>query len=339
MKAWIKGVLCFSVLATTVLSRAHGVTEDMAKTARTFLDALPEERREKAMFDFKSDERLNWHFVPRARKGLSIKEMSGSERALAHALLSSGMSHRGYFKAVTIMSLEQILQDLEKGRGPNRDPEQYFFSIFGKPDSHGVWAWRVEGHHLSLNFTVSGHAVSATPSFMGSNPGEVRQGPRKGLRVLGAEENLGRELVKSLNAEQRKKAIFTDKAPSDIITGADRKARVLEPKGIQLKALNDEQKRLLFAVIQEYIFRAHPEVAEQEMEEIKSADGAQIHFAWAGSIEPGQGHYYRVQGPEFLLEYDNTQNNANHVHAVWRDLKNDFGEDLLRQHYEESHSK
>jgi hypothetical protein len=340
MKAWIKGVLYCSVLtAATLWTRAHGVTEDMAKAAQNFLSALPEEKRAKASFEMKSDERLYWHFIPKSRNGLAIKEMSGGERALAHALLSSGMSHRGYFKAATIMSLEQILKEMEQGRGPNRDPEQYFFSIFGKPDSHGAWAWRVEGHHLALNFTVTGHDVSATPSFMGTNPGEVREGPRKGLRVLGTEEDVARDLVRSLNEQQRKTAVYTNTAPSDIITAADRKARALDPKGIALKALNDDQKQMLFAVIEEYVTRAHPDVAEKKMQEIKAVDAGQIYFAWAGSLEPKQGHYYRVQGPEFLLEYDNTQNNANHVHAVWRDLKNDFGEDLLRKHYDESHTK
>jgi hypothetical protein len=339
MKAWIKGVLCISVLATAVLNRGHGVTEEMMTAAQNFLNALPEEKRATASFDFKNEERVNWHFIPKARKGLAIKEMSGAERTLAHALLSSGMSHRGYFKAATIMSLEQILRDMEQGRGPARDPEQYFFSVFGKPESHGNWGWRVEGHHLSLNFTIAGHDVSATPSFMGTNPGEVREGNRKGLRVLGAEEDLARNLVKALNDEQRKTAIYTNKAPADIITSADRKARVLEPKGIALQALNDDQKKLLFSLIEEYIYRARPEVASQKMQEVRSADPAGIHFAWAGSTEPKQGHYYRIQGPDFLLEYDNTQNNANHVHAVWRDLKNDFGDDILRQHYDEAHSK
>ena len=337
MKTWTRTLLCCSLLASLVLTRAHGVGDEMAAAAQNFLNALPDEKRAKASFDFKDEERFNWHFVPRARKGLALKEMSGAERALAHALLASGLSHRGYFKATTIISLEQILREIEQGRGPERDAEQYYFSIFGKPESHGRWAWRVEGHHLSLNFTISGHSVSATPSFLGTNPAEVREGPRKGLRVLAAEEDLARELVKSLNEQQRKVAIYTNTAPADIITGADRKARVLEPKGITLGALDGQQKRLLLALIEEYIYRARPEVAEKEMEEIKSADPSMIHFAWAGSTEPRQGHYYRVQGPTFLLEYDNTQNNANHVHAVWRDLKNDFGEDILRRHYEESH--
>lgn len=339
MKPWIKTALSICLLASAVLTRGHGVTEEMATAARNFLSALPEEKKAKASFQMDNDERFNFHFIPRTRKGLPLKEMSGDERALAHALLSTGLSHRGYFKAATIMSLEQILREIEQGKGPVRDPEQYFFSVFGTPEDHGKWAWRVEGHHLSLNFTVSGDEVSATPSFFGTNPGEVRAGQRKGVRVLSREEDLARELVTSLSEDQRKTAIYDAKAPADIITAADRKARVLDPKGIALGALNDKQKQNLFALIEEYIFRARPEVASKEMAEIKAASPSEIHFAWAGSIEPKQPHYYRVQGPGFLLEYDNTQNNANHVHAVWRDLKNDFGDDILRRHYDESHSK
>ena len=325
-------------LAVAVETYGHGVSEDMAQAAKAFLAALPEEKRAKAVFELKNEERFNWHFVPKERKGLSIKEMAPHQRALAHALLSSGMSHRGYFKANAIMSLEQILHDMEN-KNPRRDPEGYFVSIFGKPESHGNWAWRFEGHHLALNFTVAGHDVAVTPSFMGTNPGEVREGPQKGLRVLGREEDIARALVKSLNAEQKKVAIFTDKAPADIITGADRKARVLEPKGISKAKLTENQKEILTALIEEYLYRTRPEVAEAEMKEIDAAGAEQIFFAWGGSTEPREGHYYRVQGPTFLLEYDNTQNNANHVHAVWRDLKNDFGEDILRKHYDESHSK
>lgn len=338
MKALLKGVVLLSLCAGVLQIRAHDpVAEHMALTANNFLAALSEEQRAKATFDFKDEERVNWHFVPRSRKGLSIKEMRGDQRALAHALLNSGLSHKGYFKATTIMSLEQILHEMEQGRGNVRDPELYFVSVFGKPDGHGTWGWRVEGHHLSLNFTLADGHVSATPSFMGTNPAEVRQGPRKGLRVLALEEDLARKLVQSLSGEQKRSAIYADKAPSDIITGADRKAKVLEPKGVTLKSLNKSQQELLRALIREYIYWARGELADQEYAEIEEADPAQIHFAWAGSTEPNQGHYYRVQGPTFLLEYDNTQNNANHVHAVWRDLKNDFGDDILREHYDESH--
>jgi hypothetical protein len=329
-------VCCALVLRISL--EAHGVGEEMAAAAQNFLAALSEEQRAKATFEMTNDERMNWHFIPRERKGLPIKEMTGEQRALANALLSSGLSHRGYFKANTIMSLEQILRDMEKGKGPLRDPERYFFSIFGKPEAHGSWAWRVEGHHLALNFTVSGSEAAVTPNFMGTNPAEVREGPRKGLRVLGVEEELARTLVKSLDDSQKKIAIYTNKAPSEIITGADRKAHLLDPKGIQMTKLNKDQKEQLLSVIKEYIYRARPELADKEFAEIeKSAD--QIYFAWAGSVERGDPHYYRVQGPAFLLEYDNTQNNANHVHAVYRNLKNDFGEDLLRNHYDESHKK
>jgi hypothetical protein len=333
----LAGVLL--AFAAVVSSRAHGVSEDMADAAKAFLAALDNEQRAKAVFEWKDEERFNWHFVPKARKGISFKDMQPHQQALAHGLLSSGLSHRGHFKAAAIMSLEELLKEMEKGRGPTRDPEAYFISIFGTPESHGNWAWRFEGHHLALNFTVAGHEVAVTPSFMGSNPGEVREGPRKGLRILGREEDIARELVKSLSEEQKKTAILAEKAPSDIITGADRKARVLEPKGISKAKLNAKQKELLTSLIEEYLFRARPEVAAAEMKEVETAGDEQIWFAWAGSTQPREGHYYRVQGPTFLLEYDNTQNNANHVHAVWRDLKNDFGEDILRQHYDESHSK
>jgi hypothetical protein len=328
-------LLCGAAVAT----RAHGVGDEMAEAAQAFLAALPEEKRAKAVFEFKDDERLNWHFIPKTRKGLPLKEMESHQQALAHALLSSGMSHRGYFKANAIISLEQLLREIEKGSGPSRDSAMYFVSIFGTPKSHGNWAWRFEGHHLALNFTIAGDDVAVTPSFMGTNPGEVREGPRKGLRILGSEEDLARELVKSLNADLQKVAIYTNKAPSDIITAADRKARVLEPKGIAKAKLNKEQQALLDSVIREYLYRARPEVADKEWKEVEDAGAEQIYFAWGGSTEPKQGHYYRVQGPTFLLEYDNTQGNANHVHAVWRDLKNDFGEDILRKHYDESHSK
>lgn len=339
MQSWIiRGAVCLA-LAAAFLARAHGPGEDMAEAARNFLAALPEAARQKAVFELKDEERQNWRFTPRPRKGLPIKEMSGDQRALALALLNSGLSHRGYFKAMTIMSLEQILQEIEQGRGPVRDSELYFVSIFGRPESHGHWGWRVEGHHLALNFTIAGDAVAVTPSMFGSNPGEVREGPRQGLRTLGREEDLGRALVRSLTEAQRKVAIYTNTAPADIITGEERRARVLEPKGVVMSDLNASQKEMLWDLIEEYVGRAHPGVAEVERARLEAAGESKIYFAWAGSLEPRQGHYYRIQAPDFLLEYDNTQNNANHVHAVWRDLKNDFGEDLLRKHYEESHAK
>ena len=234
------------------------------------------------------------------------------------------------------MSLEQILHELEAGKGPRRDPELYYVSIFGKPGPTETWGWRVEGHHLSINFTVvKGEHVSATPSFLGSNPAEVREGPRKGLQVLAEEENLGRQLVKSLDAGQRKSVLLKAEAPRDIITGNERKAKPLELAGLSAAKMTRQQSDLLLTLIREYVYRHRPDVAKLDLDKIQKAGTEKIYFAWAGGLERGDGHYYRVQGPTFLLEYDNTQNNANHIHAVWRDFENDFGEDLLRKHYDQ----
>ncbi len=316
-----------------VLSSAgHTPAEEMADAANNFLAALSSEQRSKAVYEMGDEERYNWAFVPKARKGLPVKEMTPAQRNLAHAMLSTGMSQRGYVKAATIMSLEQILYDIEKQKGPVRDSELYFFTVFGMPGK-GAWGWRVEGHHISLNFAIDGGRVaSLTPSFMGSNPGEVKEGARKGLRVLEAEEELARKLVKSLDDGQRKTAVIATDAPKEIITSNQRSAKRLEPAGIAVASLTDSQKDMLRSVVREYVLRFRTDVAEPELERMLKA--GEIYFAWAGGLESGQPHYYRVQGPEFLLEYDNTQNNANHVHTVWRDLKHDFGGDELRAHYE-----
>jgi hypothetical protein len=326
----------FSVACHPARAQAPGAA--IAEAANNLLVTLTPEQRTKAVYELKSDERVNWHFIPKERNGLTFADMTPAQRHLAHALLATTLSHRGYFKATTIMSLEQVLKDIEK-TGPRRDAEMYYFSIFGTP-GQDVWGWRAEGHHLSLNFLVRGDTVLATPSFLGSNPAEVRTGPRQGLRVLAKEEDLGRELVKSLDDAQRQVAIFAEKAPSDIITSNARKAKRLEPEGLSVAKMNEQQRKLLRALVDEYIARNRAEVAKADWAKINKAGWEKVSFAWAGGLERGQGHYYRVQGPTFLLEYDNTQNNANHVHAVWRDFENDFGEDLLRRHYEQTpHSR
>ena len=317
-------------------ARAHLAGEEMADAANHFLDALTPEQKIKAVFDLKDAERYDWNFVPLIRKGLTFKEMTPGQHLLGQALLSSALSQRGYMKAVTIMSLDDILKEMEHGTGPVRDPELYYVSIFGKPDANGTWAWRVEGHHLSLNFViVGGTNITVTPSFFGSNPAEVRTGPRTGLSVLGSEENLGRQLVKSLNDEQKKIAIYTNTAPREIITGNQRKANFLVPTGLAASKMDKAQQALLQQIIEEYVRRYRPELADADLQKIEKGGWEKISFAWAGGVEPGQGHYYRVQGPTFLMEFDNTQNDANHIHTVWRDLENDFGEDLLRAHYDQ----
>jgi hypothetical protein len=317
---------------------AHVAVDEMASAAGAFVASLKPEQAEKGTFKLKDDERENWHFIPKARKGLPIKEMTPEQRQLATKLLRSGLSDAGHRKATTIMNLETILKELE---GPNsrmvRDPELYYVSVFGKPDPKGTWGWRVEGHHMSVNFTiVKGEYVAGTPSFFGSNPAEVKEGPRKGLRALADEEDMGRQVVKALSAEQRDQAIFDKTAPKDIFTMAERHVKPLEQKGIAAAKLNKTQKDLLMQLINAYLNNNRPDLAKEDLRKIQEAGVDKIHFAWAGGIEKGEPHYYRVQGPTFLLEYDNTQNNANHIHAVWRDFANDFGEDLLKKHYQET---
>jgi hypothetical protein len=329
-----KSLICFLLIAVAARLCAHEAASRMSKAANEFLDSLPPELKKKATFDFKSDERSNWIFVPKVRKGVTIKEMNPQQRNLAFALLHSGLSDSGYSKATNIMSLEGILKELEAGTGTMvRDSELYYISIFGTPEPRGTWGWRVEGHHMSANFTVvNGDFFSGTPSFMGTNPAEVRKGPRKGLRVLAEEEDFGRALIKALNEEQRKIAIYDTTAPKEILTSNKQKITPLEKAGITGGQLTAEQKEQLKKLVGVYVNRLRGDLAKMDLAKIDKAGWEKVQFAWAGGIEKGDPHYYRVQGPTFLLEYDNTQNDANHIHAAWRDFDNDFGEDLLRQH-------
>jgi hypothetical protein len=317
---------------------AAKAAREMASAARNLWASLTSEQKQKIGFDFKDPLRYDWHFIPRPRKGLPLKEMSGEQKALAHALLASGMSSTGFVKAETIISLEQVLQSIEQGRGPVRDTELYFFNIFGNPNSTSAklpWGWRVEGHHLALNFTIVGDkGCVGGPTFMGSNPGEVKSGPRQGLRILADEEDIARKLVKSLDESQRKKAVVQQEAPKEILTLAARKASPLQPAGILMTDLNSDQKELLNSIIVLYAERLRPELAANDLGKIMKAGVDKIGFAWAGGLERGNPHYYRIQGPTFLIEYDNTQNDANHIHSVWRDFENDFGDDLLKKHYD-----
>lgn len=320
---------------------AHDATNEMAQAANNLLSTLTPEQKTKTVFEFKDTERSNWHFIPRARKGLPLKEMTPEQRLLAEALLATGLSHTGYSKALSIMSLEAVLREIEKGKvgGAVRDPEMYFVSIFGAPGTKEPWGWRLEGHHLSLNFTTAGDAApSMTPSFFGTNPGEVREGPRAGTRILANEEEMGRKLVKSLNAEQKKTAVLQIETPKEIFNDPKR-TDLTRPEGVAQTALTAEQSAQLVALIKVYLGRHRPDVAAEDWAKIEAAGLGKIQFAWAGGLERGEPHYYRVQGTTFILEYDNTQNDANHVHSIWRDVEHDFGGDLLKAHYNQSHAK
>ena len=337
---WIAGaILIVSALGLTVTAGPSSTA--MSAAATRFLESLNGEQRQRATFAFDGEERTHWNFIPTEifpRNGLTLGQMNQSQRTLAHDLLKTGLSQRGYMTATQVMELEKVLAALENAQPlrPNRfarDPERYFFSIFGSPSTRNTWGWRVEGHHMSLHFTVvDGKLVAGSPSFFGSNPAEVREGPRKGTRVLGPEEDAARSLVESLDASQREKAIINTTAPNDIVTMASVKIDPLSPVGIPASALTASQRALLRSLIDVYTGKMADDIAADRVARIEKAGWDKVAFAWAGPLERRQKHYYRVQGPTFLIEYDNTQNDGNHIHSVWREFHGDFGVDLLREH-------
>ncbi len=337
---------CVAALAAVAWEAAPGPAEHapaasedgVSGAAAAFLALLDDDARAKATYDLGHEERFNWAFTPVSRNGLPLKEMTLEQRSAAHSLLQTTLSSQGYHKANAIIELERILGVLE-GRPGRRDPEGYFVTIFGSPGEGAPWAWRFEGHHLSLNFSLPSDELTVTgPAFMGANPALVPSGPKAGWRPLGREEDLARALVMSLTAEQRGMAVIAAEAPRDIITGNDREARLDGSEGIPASALSAEQREMLFGVIAEYAGNMEAAAAHGWMARIRDEISPdELHFAWAGPTEPGAGHYYRVHAPPFLIEYDNTQGNANHVHSVWRDMENDFGGDALARHYEEGH--
>lgn len=334
-------LLCGGAVAL-VVAQPQSASQAMARAAKALIATLDQTQLEKLRFPFASEERFNWHFVPRTRLGLPLKDMSEAQRTAAFALLRTGLSEKGYTKAETIRSFEDILRAVEKGR-ITRDPELYFFSIFGSPDD-ATWGWRYEGHHIAQNWTIAGgKAISTSPAFLGANPAEVREGPRTGTRPLGAEEDLARAFVTALTPEQQKTAIVNPAAPNDIITMNSRKASRVEHGGIAIGALNDKQRGLLMALIEEHAMVQSPPLAQLRLAKVKAEKPGDITFAWLGSLERGQRHYYSIQGATFLIEYDNTQNNANHQHIVWRDFSGDFGTDAgtdaLLQHYLSAHRR
>ena len=343
-------ILTVSALGLTVAAGPSPAA--MAAAATQFLESLTAEQRQQAMFAFDGDERTHWNFIPTEvfpRNGLTIKQMNPSQRKLAHKLLKVGLSQRGYMTATQIMALENVLAVLEAGqraaaaqappgnppanRSLVRDPQRYFFSIFGTPSTRNTWGWRVEGHHMSLHFTVvNGTLVAGAPTFFGTNPAEVRDGPKKGTRILGPQEDVARSLVESLDASQCEKAIINTTAPNDIVTMTNVKIDPLSPEGVPASALTASQRALLRKLIDVYAGYMANDIAADRLTRIEKAGWDRVAFAWAGPLERGQKHYYRVQGPTFLIEYDNTQNDGNHVHSVWRDFDSDFGADLLRDH-------
>lgn len=340
--ALLSVVFCFGItFAEEPERREAGPHVLMTSTIRDLLTTLSDDQRAKIRFPFEDAERLNWHFVPRERRGLPLKEMSEAQVAVVMDLLGAALSETGAAKAKNVLLLEGVLGELESaggaGRAGFRDPEMYFLTLFGEPSENEPWGWRFEGHHLSLNFTTLSGLVVGTPAFYGANPAKVPPGMGRssGLRVLEEEEDLGRELVQALNDAQKTRAVFSANAPRDIVTGAAETASPGDPVGLPFSAMNEDQRAMLRRLVAVYVDNMDTDIAAGYWRRIEERGWDGIHFAWAGRTEPGEGHYYRIQGPSFLIEYDNVQNNGNHVHSVLRDLENDWGKGSLRQHYEQ----
>ena len=315
--------------------------ENISRAAASFLESLSSEKRDSADFPFSSDERYNWHYFPKTgqRKGVSFKEMSKVQREAGRALMQVSLSSTGLDKALGVIKLEGILGILEGGalRRAYRDPDKYYFTIFNSESSEAPWGWRLEGHHLSLNYVIAGETmISATPAFFGANPAIVPSGPDQGLQLLKPEEMNARQLARSLEPGQLDKALLSQEAPSDIITFVDRQVNLQDFEGISAKELTTEQREMLINLVSLYLKNHNAYWEDRKMEEIRETWPDTLYFAWAGSLQPGVPHYYRIHGPSILIEYDNTQNNATHVHTVLRDPSNDFGGDILKRHYAEA---
>ena len=334
----------YLLIALFALTPILNQAQKLNTLAQDFINTLTPELKEKALFTLNSDERFDYNYVPLLRDGPTFNDFNDKQKNAAITLLKASLSKEGYKKTTEIMALESVLKVMENNSktlpdgSPKRDNLNYHFSVFGKPDTGDFWGWRFEGHHLSLNFLAENGVLKAsTPSFMGTNPGIVRTGEQKGKEVLKQEAILGFKLVHSLSQKQLKVALFSETAPADILTTNKRRVGNLAQKGILYTALTKTQKAIFDSLLEVYLSTYESNFSANFKEKIVSAGIDKLSFAWAGSLKPGAGHYYSIQGPMLLIEYDNTQDNANHAHAVVRDLTNDFGQDVLHDHYKKHH--
>lgn len=333
----------FFLLVGCSIFCAHVSSQELNLLATEFLNTLNPELKSKTIFTLDDEERLNFNFIPIIRKGPTFHDFNDKQKQAAMALLRASLSNEGFRKTKEIIELENVLLELEGGifnmpDGTGRDALNYHFCVFNDPATQEFWGWRFEGHHISFNFVGSrGKIVASTPSFLGSNPAIVREGKQKGKEVLKLESELGFTMVNSLSKEQLGKALFSKEAPREIFTTNKQKVTNLDPLGISYADLNKDQKEALEKLLMVYLDNYESIFSKSLLDKIKASGMDQLSFAWAGSLAPGKGHYYRIQSPVILIEYDNTQNNANHVHTAVRDLTNDFGRDLLKEHYSESH--
>jgi hypothetical protein len=316
------------VAAASLLLLAGATTVD---PLRAFLSSLSDAVLQKALFRFSDEERFDWHYVPRSRRGVPLGDLNEHQTSLLHSFLRANLGAAGYAKAAGVIELEPLLGRLEGSSF--RNPARYYFSLFGDPAA-APWSWRFEGHHLSLNVAHTPSGTSYTPMFIGANPARVPGGARAGWQLLRDEEDRGRALLQSLDGAQRAQAIISARAPFDIVTGTKRSFRLQEFEGLAASAMTERQRQALLELVRVYVRSAPQPAADAEIEKIRRAGIEKLHFAWAGGAQPGQRHYYRIHGPTMLIEYDNTD--GNHIHTVWRNPHGDFGDDVLARHYAES---
>lgn len=312
--------------------------EAMLQHALDMLASCSTTQRRQVLLPFEAKTRRDWHYIPRRRPGLPLHALNSAQQELVWALLGAGLSEQGLAKARGIITTEAILAELS-GNSTYRDPTNYAVVFFGDPASGQPWSWRFEGHHLSLTFTiVPGRGVAVTPAFLGTNPAIAPPHHKQaGLQVLATEESAAFRLLESLSASQKATALLAAESFGDIVSGPGREASLQQPAGLALAAMTTAQRQQAMTLIETYVRNARPDIAQAELTRLMEAGVEAVHFAWAGSTEPGRPHYYRLHGPTLRIEYDNTQNGANHVHSVWHNPANNFGDDLLQAHYREAH--
>ena len=349
--AWFWATLCALPL---VLSSVHAGAEPSGASlaAQRLRNATPSGQRTELDQPFTDAARSDWSYVPRSRSGVAWRDMNAAQREATNQLLRTALTDAGVDKARAIMALEIALRELE-AVGRSRDPHNYAIALFGSPEPsssepHAAWGWRIEGHHLSLHFTLLGDRyVSTLPQFMGANPALVPRdiapgaggeaGPRKGVRVLGEEEDLARQLLATLEPAQRSAALFSAQPYGDILSKSARQLSPLSPVGVRMDDLSAAQQAVLLKLITAFAAHLQPELLEARLARVRAGQLSTIRFGWAGSVVRGEPYYFRIAGASFLIEFDNS--GGNHVHSVWRDAEGDWGRDILADHYRRAPSQ
>jgi len=326
-----------TILITTILISTISFRLFENDPASDFLASLDEDQLVKTQFELENKARYRWHYLPATmfeRSGIALTDLDSKQQKLVFELLKTNLSKSGYDKTLRIINLENVLGEIENNP-TRRDPEKYHIAFYGNPKDE-IWAWSFQGHHVAYHFTLSGDKVAFIPRFLGANPAMIKEGTRKGERTLQKEEDHGFALINDLSESQVKKAIISNHELGDILTTNSAEASPLDPLGIKIQELNETQKGMLQTLIKEYLSVMPDDLASHRLSRLRKEDMEEIRFAWAGSFELGAAHYYRIQGKTFLIEFDNSQNNANHIHSVWRDFDGDFGRDLIKEHYQNS---